>query len=144
MQSKNYFHITLCIMFYLLHDVDTHPFLFLGMLVTTSFFLFFFFGRPLFRTYHSDSSCSTSICPLHPLSSLTPSICLILVFLIPDSSISNIPLSIYPLSLLCMCPNHLNLASITLSPSYSTCPVPLMMSLEISCSECCVCERKTE
>uniref|UniRef100_A0A3P8VS09 Estrogen-induced osteoclastosis regulator 1 n=1 Tax=Cynoglossus semilaevis TaxID=244447 RepID=A0A3P8VS09_CYNSE len=48
------------------------------------------------------------------MSSLTASIYLLFglpLFLLPGSSISNILLPMYPLSLLCTCPNHLNLST---------------------------------
>uniref|UniRef100_A0A3P8VTU0 Anion exchange protein n=1 Tax=Cynoglossus semilaevis TaxID=244447 RepID=A0A3P8VTU0_CYNSE len=47
------------------------------------------------------------------------------------SSISNILLPMYPLSLLCTCPNHLNLASLAFSPNLPVCVVPLMTSFLI-------------
>ena len=51
--------------------------------------------------------------------------------LLPGSSILIILLPIYSLSVLCTCPNHLNLASLTLSPRRLTRVVPLMCSFLI-------------
>ncbi|KAI5087280.1 gastrula zinc finger protein XlCGF28.1-like [Silurus meridionalis] len=48
------------------------------------------------------------------------------LFLIPGGSIFSIYLPIYPISLLCTCPNHLNLTSLTLSPKCPKCAVPLI------------------
>ena len=47
--------------------------------------------------------------------------------LLPGSSISSILLPMYPLSLLCTCPNHLNLAFLAFSPSLHVWVVPLMI-----------------
>ncbi|KAI5628667.1 Fc receptor-like protein 5 [Silurus asotus] len=65
------------------------------------------------------------------LSSLTTSKNLLLgppLFLFPDGSILSILLPIYHMSLLCTCPNHLNLTSLTLSPKRPTCAVPIINS----------------
>ncbi|KAF7708492.1 hypothetical protein HF521_017549 [Silurus meridionalis] len=53
------------------------------------------------------------------------------LFLLPGGSILSILLLIYPMSLLCTCPNHFNLASLTLSPKCPTCAVPLLNSFLI-------------
>uniref|UniRef100_A0A8C4N0J5 Uncharacterized protein n=1 Tax=Eptatretus burgeri TaxID=7764 RepID=A0A8C4N0J5_EPTBU len=53
------------------------------------------------------------------------------LLLLPGGSIFNILLPIYSVSLLCTCPNHLNLASLTLSPNHPTCAVPLIYSFLI-------------
>ncbi|KAF7686644.1 hypothetical protein HF521_015037 [Silurus meridionalis] len=68
------------------------------------------------------------------MSSLTTSINLLLglpLFLLPGVSILSILLLIYPVFLLCTCPNHLNLTSLTLSPKRPTCTVPLINSFLI-------------
>ncbi|KAF7688101.1 hypothetical protein HF521_014107, partial [Silurus meridionalis] len=72
--------------------------------------------------------------PTTCMSSLTTSINLLLglpLFLFPGGSILSILLPIHPMSLLCTCPNHLNLASLTLSPKRPTCAVPLINSFLI-------------
>ncbi|KAF7686956.1 hypothetical protein HF521_015349, partial [Silurus meridionalis] len=52
-------------------------------------------------------------------------------FLLPGGSILSILLPICAMSLLCTCPNHLNLTSLTLSPKHPTCAVPLINSFLI-------------
>ncbi|KAF7691354.1 hypothetical protein HF521_011651 [Silurus meridionalis] len=64
------------------------------------------------------------------MTSFTTSINLHL-FLLPGGSILSILLSIYPMSLLCTCPNHLNLTPPTLSPKRPTCTVHLINSFLI-------------
>ncbi|KAF7644146.1 hypothetical protein LDENG_00020260, partial [Lucifuga dentata] len=68
------------------------------------------------------------------MSSFTTSINLLFglpLGLLPGSSNLSILLPICSLSLLCTCPNHLSLASLTLSPKHLTCAVPLMYSFLI-------------
>uniref|UniRef100_A0A8C4Q084 Uncharacterized protein n=1 Tax=Eptatretus burgeri TaxID=7764 RepID=A0A8C4Q084_EPTBU len=68
------------------------------------------------------------------MSALTASINLIFglpLLLQPGGSILSILVPIYSASLLCTRPNHLNLASLTLSPSRPTCAVPLIYSFLI-------------
>ncbi|KAF7703122.1 hypothetical protein HF521_022129, partial [Silurus meridionalis] len=80
------------------------------------------------------SSTSASFNPTTSMSSLTTSINLLLglpLFLLPGGSILSILLLIYPMSLLCTCPNHLNLTSLTLSPKRPTCALPLINSFLI-------------
>ncbi|KAF7697330.1 hypothetical protein HF521_005748, partial [Silurus meridionalis] len=55
----------------------------------------------------------------------------LLLFFLPGGSILSILLLIYPMSLLCTCPNHLNHTSLTLSPKRPTCSVPLINSFLI-------------
>ncbi|XP_068170159.1 MTOR-associated protein MEAK7 isoform X1 [Antennarius striatus] len=80
------------------------------------------------------SSASSYLTPTTFKSSLTTSINLLfglLLGLLPGSSKLSILLPIYSLSPLWTCPNHLSLASLTLSPKPLTCAVPLMYSFLI-------------
>ncbi|XP_054648940.1 uncharacterized protein LOC129190355 [Dunckerocampus dactyliophorus] len=80
------------------------------------------------------SSASSSLTPTTFMSSFTTSINLFFglpLGLLPGSSKLSILLPIYSLSLLWTCPNHLSLASLTLSPKPLTCAVPLMYSFLI-------------
>ncbi|KAF7645082.1 hypothetical protein LDENG_00210390 [Lucifuga dentata] len=80
------------------------------------------------------SSASSSLTPTNFMSSFTTSINLLFglpLGLLPGSSNLSILLPICSLSLLCTCPNHLSLASLTLSPKHLTCAVPLMYSFLI-------------
>lgn len=61
---------------------------------------------------------------------ITTSLSVILLF---RSSIFNTIRSLYPLSLFCKCPNHVSLASLGFSPSWSTWAVHLMYIFLISC-----------
>ncbi|KAI5104455.1 sodium/calcium exchanger 1 isoform X3 [Silurus meridionalis] len=86
------------------------------------------------RSPYPPSSTSASLTPTTCISSLTTSINLLLglpLFLLPGGSILSILLLIYPMSLICTCPNRLNLASLTLSPKRPTCAVPLINSILI-------------
>nr|XP_057943069.1 uncharacterized protein LOC131138282 isoform X1 [Doryrhamphus excisus] len=76
------------------------------------------------------SSTSVSLTPTTLMSSLTTSINVLFglpLRLLPGS----ILLPIYSLSVLWTCPNHLSLASLTLSPRPLACNVPLMYSFLI-------------
>ncbi|KAF7708794.1 hypothetical protein HF521_017851, partial [Silurus meridionalis] len=88
----------------------------------------------IIRLHTPLSSTSSSFNPTTCMSFLTTSKNLLLVlplFLLPGGSILSILLPIYPMSLLCTCPNHLNLTSLTLSPKRPTCTVPLINSFLI-------------
>ncbi|XP_053743961.1 tumor protein D53 isoform X3 [Synchiropus splendidus] len=87
---------------------------------------------------HSGSSSSISPCPLRPLLSNLQTSCP--PSPPPEIFLSNFCLAVPTstssyqctgsLSLLCTCPNHLHLASLTLSPKHlSTCAVPLILSI---------------
>ncbi|XP_068182162.1 mitogen-activated protein kinase kinase kinase kinase 4 isoform X5 [Antennarius striatus] len=80
------------------------------------------------------SSASSSLTPATSMSSFITSINLLFglpLGLLPGSSKLSILLPIYSLSLLWTCPNHLSLASLTLSPKPLTFAVPLMYSFLI-------------
>ncbi|KAF7648307.1 hypothetical protein LDENG_00159280, partial [Lucifuga dentata] len=109
-------------------------------LLTSFFFFFFSFqlslqGSPHLICLHLTlSSASSSLTPTNFMSSFTTSINLLFglpLGLLPGSSNLSILLPICSLSLLCTCPNHLSLASLTLSPKHLTCAVPLMYSFLI-------------
>ncbi|KAF7704815.1 hypothetical protein HF521_021887, partial [Silurus meridionalis] len=81
------------------------------------------------RLHTPLSSTSASFKPTTCMSSFTTSINLLFglcLFLLPGGSILSILLLIYPMSLLCTCPNHLNLSSLNLSPKCPTCAVPVI------------------
>ena len=93
-------------------------------------FFFFFFSLRLFSfqaspqritVFHFDIFfVSSTLTPTTCMCSLTTSINLLFglpLRLLPGSSISSILLPMYPLSLLCTCPNHLNLSSFSSKPS---------------------------
>lgn len=68
-------------------------------------------------------ACHTN--PLHVLHHTSMNfLCDLLLFLLPVSSIISILCSLYPLSLLCTCANHLSLLSLPMKVS-STLPPPL-------------------
>ncbi|KAF7653156.1 hypothetical protein LDENG_00086470, partial [Lucifuga dentata] len=108
-----------------------------------SWVVFFFFsfwlslqGSPqrIICLHLTLSSASSSLTPTNFMSSFTTSINLLFglpLGLLPGSSNLSILLPICSLSLLCTCPNHLSLASLTLSPKHLTCAVPLMYSFLI-------------
>ncbi|KAF7692621.1 hypothetical protein HF521_010231, partial [Silurus meridionalis] len=93
-------------------------------------------GSPqrIIHIYTPLSSTSDSFNPTTCMSSLTTFIYLLFglsFLLLPGGAILSILLPIYPMSLLCTCPNHLNRASLTLSPKPTTCTVPLISSFLI-------------
>ncbi|KAF7706705.1 hypothetical protein HF521_019959, partial [Silurus meridionalis] len=93
-------------------------------------------GSPqqIIRLHSPLSSTFASFKPTTCMSSLTIFINLLFglpLSLLPGVSILSILLLIYHMSLLCTCPNHLNLASLTLSPKRPTCVVPLINSFLI-------------
>ena len=86
------------------------------------------YGFSLFRGCHSESlflilPYSLYLLLWHQLPTCPPSLHPYIsssglpLHLLPGSSISSILLPMYPLSLLCTWPNHLNLASLAFSPS---------------------------
>ncbi|KAF7711836.1 hypothetical protein HF521_000847, partial [Silurus meridionalis] len=83
---------------------------------------------------HTTLSSISALKPTTCMFSLTTSINLLFglpIFPLPGGSILSILLRIYPMSFLCTCPNHLNLASLTLSLKCPTCAVPLINSFQI-------------
>uniref|UniRef100_A0A3P8WWC6 Protease associated domain containing 1 n=1 Tax=Cynoglossus semilaevis TaxID=244447 RepID=A0A3P8WWC6_CYNSE len=105
------------------------------LLLLSALSLFFSgFAQHIIDFHLSLFSAFSTLTPTICMSSLTTSIYLLFglpLFLLPGSSISNILLPMYPLSLLCTCPNHLNLASLAFSPNLPVCVVPLMTSFLI-------------
>jgi len=78
----------------------------------------------------SLSSVSSSLTPTNFISSFTTPINLLFGLpqgLLPGGSNLSILLPIYSLSIVCTCPNHLSLASLTVSTKHLTCTVPLMI-----------------
>ena len=95
------------------------------------FFLLFRLYLPFSRRHHNESSCSIFHRSLHLLLShylhiLPHHIHKSPLCLLPGSSILIIILPKYSLSLVCKCPNHLSLVSLTWAPNHPTCCVPLM------------------
>ena len=89
-----------------------------------------------FNLFSVSSTLTLATC----MSSLTASINLLFSLplpLLPGSSISSILLPMYPLSLLCTCPNHLNLASLVFSPNIPVCVLPALYCSCLFHSLCC-------
>ena len=98
----------------------------LAATISILFFLFFFCHRLFFLGFANHGPPSLPVlCHTNHLHVLSQHIHKPLLYLLPDSSIFCILLPIY---LLWICPDHLNLASLTLSPDCLVRSVPLMHS----------------